>query len=86
VGDSKIIPNQNTGLKYVVGNLHNEAAQPFSRIKIEFRLYDAAGKAVGTTSDTRVTDLAPATVWPFQALVEDVNAVRVELIGVSLLP
>ena len=86
VGDSKIMPNQNTGFKYVVGNLHNEATQPFSRIKIEFRLYDIAGKVVGTASDTRVTELAPATVWPFQALVKDANAVRAELVGVSLLP
>jgi hypothetical protein len=86
VGDFKIMSNENTGFKNVVGNLHNEAAQPFAKIKVEFRLYDAAGKVLGATSDTRVTDLAPATVWPFQALVKDVKAVRAELVGVSLLP
>jgi hypothetical protein len=70
----------------LIGDLHNEATQPFSRIKVEFRLYDAAGKVVGTTSDERVTELAPATVWPFQALVKEANVIRAKLIGVSLLP
>ena len=86
VGDFKIVSNQNTGFKYVVGDLHNEAAQPFAKIKVEFRLYDAAGKDLGITSDTRGPELAPVTVWPFRALVKDAEAVRPELVGVSILP
>ena len=86
VGDFKIMSNQNTGFRYVVGNLHNETAQPFAKIKIEFRLYDDQGKVLGIASDTRVTELAPATVWPFQALIKETKAVRVKLIGVTLLP
>jgi hypothetical protein len=80
------MPNQNTGFKHVVGDLHNEGAQPSSRIKVEFRLYDAADKFLGTADDTRVIELAPATVWPFQALVKDAKAVRAELVGVSIVP
>ena len=86
VGDFKIVSNQNTGFKYVVGDLHNEADQPFAKIKVEFRLYDAAGKDLGITSDTRGPELAPVTVWPFRALVKDAEAVRPELVGVSILP
>ena len=85
VGKFSVLKNTNTGLKHVVGDLHNEAKQSFSKIRVEFRLYDAGGKIIGTTSDTRFTQLAPATVWPFQSLVKEAKAERAELVGVSIL-
>jgi hypothetical protein len=86
VSQFKVFDNPATGIKYVVGDLHNEAAKPFSRIKVEFRLYDADDKPLGTTSDTRVTEVAPGTMWPFRALIQNDAAARAELAGVSILP
>ncbi|MBL68475.1 MAG: hypothetical protein CMO74_08510 [Verrucomicrobiales bacterium] len=82
----RVFNNATTGIKYVVGDLGNEATQPHSRIKVEFRLFDANDQLLGTASDTRVTELAPGTVWPFQALIQDAAATRAELAGVTLLP
>ena len=86
ISQFKVSESPTAGIKFVVGDLHNEAAKPFSRVKVEFRLYDSDDKLLGTASDTRVTEILPGTVWPFQALIQNASATRAELAGVSIIP
>jgi hypothetical protein len=78
----KITANENTGTRFVVGEVGNSGTKDVENVTVVFNLLDDGGDLVGTVSDN--TDRIKAGAkWSFKALVPDDAAVRVEFMEIQ---
>jgi hypothetical protein len=70
--------NQGTSLVYVTGKVKNNTDVQHTSVRVDFKLFDAAGKQIGNASDY-IMILDAGQEWPFKALVVEPEVAKVEV-------
>jgi len=70
--------NEGTSLVYVTGTLRNNTAEQRTSVRVDFKLFDAAGKQIGNASDY-IMIMEPKQEWAFKALVVEPSVAKVEI-------
>ncbi len=70
--------NEGTSLVYVTGMLRNNTAEQRTSVRVDFKLFDNAGKQVGNASDY-IMIMEPKQEWAFKALVVEPAVAKVEI-------
>ncbi|MBI5774508.1 MAG: hypothetical protein HZA89_12280 [Verrucomicrobia bacterium] len=68
-------------LIYVTGTLTNHVKAQYFSVKVEFELFDKAGKSLGKISDQNA-NIAGRTKWDFKAMVLDDTVAKAEMIKI----
>jgi hypothetical protein len=68
---------------HAVGTLENLSTKTRYGVKIEFDVFDADGKKIGTAQDSVRETIEPGAKWAFRALVLGKKAASVKATGVS---
>lgn len=67
-----------TSLFYVIGTMTNKSDIRYESVRVDFNLFDQAGRQVGQASDFTMS-LDAKTSWAFKALVVESNVVEAKL-------
>ncbi len=70
--------NQGTSLVYVTGKVKNNTDVQHTSVRVDFKLFDAAGKQIGNASDY-IMILDAKQEWEFKALVVEPEVAKVEV-------
>ncbi|HEY1174112.1 MAG TPA: FxLYD domain-containing protein [Verrucomicrobiae bacterium] len=70
--------NQGTSLVYVTGKLKNNTEAQHTSVRVDFKLFDSAGKQIGIAGDY-IMILEPKSEWEFKALVVEPEVTKVEV-------
>jgi hypothetical protein len=82
VSEVKLEKASGTSLVHAVGTLENLSSKPRYGVTLQFELFDAGGKKVGTTSDYQNT-IEPKAKWTFQAPVVSGKVTSAKVVGVT---